>query len=29
LRATLYRLAGENRKREAIGVWRTRKRFDP
>jgi hypothetical protein len=28
LRATLYRLAGEGRKREATGVWRPAKRFD-
>ena len=28
LRATLYRLAGEGRKREVIGVWRPARRFD-
>ena len=28
LRATLYRLAGEHRTRDAIGVWRSDKRFD-
>ena len=28
LRATLYRLAGEGRKREVIGVWHPARRFD-
>ena len=28
VRAALYRLAGEGRKGEAIGVWRARKRSD-
>ena len=28
LRATLYRLTGEHRTRDAIGVWRSDKRFD-